>query len=98
MELKAFVGATVINTQTKNRFILREITAPEISVQAVVPNSLGYYPHYVYPTANGDPVSNGILVFEDASLNEPFKAAFEAYSRTEDARWETYAYWLHRGN
>lgn len=37
---------------------------------------------------------NGNLVFEDQSLTEPFKAAYNAYCHTEDARMENYGYYM----
>ena len=94
MELKDFIGKVVISTDTKKRFILSEITAPKISARAEQLNSLGYPSYYFWETIHGDPISRGILIFEDAALTEPFKAAFETYSRTEDARWERYFYWM----
>ena len=96
MELKAFIGQVVISTSTKRRFLLESITAPEIRVVSKEPGTSGYPEHYAYRTINGDPFSTGALVFENPELTEPFKAAFEAYNRTEEARWESYGYWLHR--
>ena len=95
MELfKNFIGKIVISTRSKNRFVIEKITAPEISVRTEKPNKLGYYSYYCWDTINGDPISNGDLVFEDPSLTDPFKKAYDAYSRTEDARWECYGYYL----
>ena len=94
MELKSFIGQVVISSATKRRFILKEITAPEICVVTEKPGTSGYFEHYVFETVNGDPISTGALVFENPALTEPFKQAFEAYSHTEDARWERYHYWL----
>ena len=96
MELKDFIGKVVISTTSKTRYVLKEITAPEISVITEKPNEHGYHPCYCWETINGDPISNGYLMFEDESLTEPFKAAYEAYSRTEDARWERYGYYMRR--
>ena len=94
MELKDFVGKVVISTATKKRYVLTEITAPEIKVRTEMPNSRGYYEHYCWETINGDPITNGSLVFEDQTLTPLFITAYDAYSRTEDARWENYGYWL----
>jgi hypothetical protein len=96
MELKDFIGKIVISTETKRRFVLHEITAPQIKVWTEKPDSHGHYSCYCWETINGDPFSNGYLVFEDPSLTEPFKAAFHAYCRTEDAYWEEYGYWLRK--
>ena len=96
MELKDFIGQTVISRDTKRRFRIEEITAPEIGVVSEKPGTSGYPEHYVYRTINGDPISNGTLIFENPALKEPFIAAFEAYSHTKDARLENYFYWLMR--
>ena len=94
MELKEFIGKRVFNPRTGERFVLDTVTAPEISVATVEPGTSGYPRYYTYETINGDPFSKGILAFEDASLQGSFVAAYEAYSRTEDARWERYAHYL----
>ena len=94
MELKDFIGKVVISSYSKTRYVLTEITAPEISVRTEKPNERGYYSHYCWETINGDPISKGDLVFEDLSLTEPFKAAYNAYCRTEDAYWENYGYYM----
>lgn len=96
MELKAFIGKIVVNPTTKRRYVLDEITAPEIKAWTVDTNAYGHHSYYCWETINGDPFTNGYLVFEDASLMEPFKAAYDAYCRTEDAYWENYGYWLHK--
>lgn len=96
MELKDFIGKTVISTSTKRRYVLTEITAPEIKVRTEKPNRMGYYEHYCWETINGDPITNGDLAFEDPTLTEQFVATYAAYSRTEDARWENYGYWLRK--
>lgn len=96
MELKDFIGAIVIAPGINKRFAIREITAPEIGVVSEKPGISGYPEHYVYRTMNGDPISTGALVFENPELTEPFKAAFNAYCRTEDAYWESYDYWMRR--
>ena len=96
MELKDFIGKVVVSPKTNRRYWLREITAPEIGVKTVDTNRLGYHEHYCYTTVNGDPFTVGTLVFEDASLTEPFLQAYNAYCSTEDARWESYYYYLMR--
>jgi hypothetical protein len=96
MKLKDFVGKIVISTQGKKRYILDEITAPEIKVRTEKPNERGYFSYYCWETINGDPISNGYLVFEDLSLTEPFKAAYRAHCNTEEARWENYGYYMRK--
>lgn len=96
MELKDFIGKTVIRTSDKKRFFITEITSPEVNVQTVQPDARGHHACYSFKTINGDPISNGYLVFEDASLTEPFQIAFKAYSRTKDAYWEEYGYWMRK--
>lgn len=96
MELKDFIGKVVVAPHNGERFLIDEITAPEICVATVKLGSSGQPRHYAYETINGDPFSRGTLVFEDASLLEPFKAAYDAYCRTEDAYWETYGYYMRK--
>lgn len=94
MELKEFIGKVVISTKTKQKFYLKKITSPEIGVVTMTPDNDGHYTHYIWKTINGDPFSNGSLVFEDASLLEPFRKAYDAYCRSKDAYWEEYGYWM----
>ena len=94
MELKEFIGKVDISSETNQRLIIESITSPEIKVATEKPGSFGYPQHYVYRTINGDPISNGTLVFEDSSLTEPFKAAYSAYCRTKDAYYEEMGYWM----
>ena len=96
MELKDFIGKVVISTESKERYVLTEITAPEITVRAEKPNDRGYHSCYCWETINGDPISRGYLRFEDESLTEPFKVAYSIYCRTQDAYWETYGYYMRR--
>lgn len=96
MELKDFIGKVVIEAKTKTRYVLSEITAPYIQVREEKQNQYGTYSHYCYETINGNPISEGILLFEDASLTEPFKKLYTAYCRSEDARWESYGYWMRK--
>lgn len=94
MELKEFIGKTVIRTSDKKRLFITKITAPEIIVQTIDKDANGHHICYRFETINGDPVTNGYLVFEDESLTEPFKKAYDAYCRTKDAYWENYGYWM----
>ena len=96
MELKDFIGKVVISTTSNVRYVLTEITAPEIAVRTEKPNDRGGYSCYCWETINGDPISRGCLKFEDESLTGPFKAAYSTYCRTQDAYWETYGYYMRR--
>lgn len=96
MEIKDFIGKVVVSVATKRRFFICEITSPEIIVQTTEPDANGHHTRYCWKTINGDPITNGELVFEDSSLTEPFKAAYDAYCRTKDAYWEEYGYWMRR--
>lgn len=96
MELNTFIGKVVFSTETKERYILHEITAPYIDVKSEKPNSSGYPSHYRFGCINGDPISKGTLVFVDQSLTEPFKEAYEAYCHTKEAYWEDYGYWMRK--
>lgn len=96
MALKEFIGKVVIKAHSGERCILTEITAPEICIASVALGPYGTPRHYAYETINGDPLSEGTLVFEDSSLLEPFKAAYTAYCRTEDAYWEIYGYYMRK--
>ena len=96
MDIKFFIGKTVIESESKKRYILKEITSPFITVVSEKPNEKGYRDTYVYGTINGNPIKNGTLVFEDTTLTEPFMVAYSAYCRTRDAYWEEYGYWSRR--
>ena len=96
MELKDFIGKVVICKISGKRYVVDRITASEFAVLTEKPGPSGYHACYCWETINGDPISKGDLVFEDASLTEPFKAAYKAYWQTEEARWESYGYWLNK--
>ncbi len=96
MELSQFIGKTVIHANTKQRFILSEITAPRIFVTTERADQSGYRQQYSFPTINGDPISTGALVFEDPSLKTPFLAAYDAHCRSETGWMEEYGYWMRR--
>ena len=95
MELKDFIGKVVISTVSKRRFVLTKITSPEIRARSEKPNSYGTYDNYSWETINGNPF-NVHLVFEDETLNEPFKKAYEEYCHSQDAYWEEYGYWMRK--
>ena len=96
MQLKDFIGKIVISTQTKDRFYLHEITAPEIRVLSLKRRPDGYRDSYLFKTVNGDPFSTGRLIFEDASLTQPFLKAYDEHCRSEDGYFELYEYWMRR--
>ena len=95
MELTAFIGKVVVCPTTHRRFALTKITSPSINVTCLSPAPMEGTT-YVFHTINGDPISNGTLVFEDARVAEPFKEAYAAYCRTKDAYWEEYGYWMRK--
>ena len=97
MQLNEFINKVVIATASQKRMYLREITSPYLCTVTVQPEENGHYGFYSWPTINGDPFKNGYLVFEDASLMQPFREAYDAYCRTQDAYWEEYGYWMRRG-
>ena len=94
MALKDYIGKAVISSRSKRRYFISEITAPEILLRTEEKNRYGTYSHYCFPTANGDPFSEGTLLFEEEGLKEPFIAEFESYRHSRDGRLETYGYWL----
>ena len=96
MELKQFIGKIVISTSTNKRYRLHRITSPYIDVESEQPNSSGYPSHYRFNCINGDPISNGSLVFEDQSLVESFQKAYTAHCHSTDGYWEDYGYWMRK--
>jgi hypothetical protein len=96
MELNQFIGKVVIKNSSKERYRLCRITSPCIEVESEKPNSSGYPSHYIFNCINGDPISRGILVFENPNLTEPFKEAYNAHCRSEDGYWEDYGYWMRK--
>lgn len=97
MELKDFIGKVVVGVPSNKRYILSKITAAWIVAREEKGDAQGHCASYRWDTVNGDPISTGALVFEDAALTEPFKAAYDAHSHTEEAYWENYEYWMRRG-
>ena len=92
MEFRKYIGKVVVSTTTQKRYVLTKVTAAEICVETTEVNSSGYTEHYLWETFNGDPFAIGQLVFEDESLNEPFKQEYAAYTKSEKGRWESYHY------
>lgn len=96
MDIKDFIGNVVIDPETGTRYILHEITSPTISVVSVSPDKNGHLKRYIYNTINGDPISNGSLIFEDKSLTEVFLKTYGEYCRSRDAYYEEYGYWMRK--
>ena len=94
MEIKDFIGKVVIGVESKKRYVLTEITSPYIAVQEE--NNVNSGISIIYDTINGDPFEKGILVFEDTTLAEPFKATYSTYCRKKDAYYEEIGYWMRR--
>lgn len=94
--IKDFIGKTVFNTATRTHNVIVKITSPYIQVREAKPNEYGTYAHYRYECINGDPITNGTLVFEDNSLTEPFKKAYSEHCRSKDAYWENYGYYMRK--
>ncbi len=94
MELKEFVGKVVIGTKTNTRYILTKIHAAYITVGTEELNVYGTRSSYLFKTDNEDPFTSGALRFEDASLTEMFKKAYQKYCRSEYGRAEAYLYWV----
>ena len=96
MELQDFIGKVVIDVASGKRYILRRITAPYIEATTAETDAQGHCASHCWCTINGDPISSGTLLFEDATLTELFKKAYAAYSHTNDAYWENYGYWMRK--
>ena len=94
MEIKDFIGKLVIEAESGKRYILKEITSPYIVVKEENNTNSGI--SIIYDTINGDPIKKGVLLFEDTTLTETFKAVYEAYCRTKDAYYEEIGYWMRR--
>lgn len=93
MELKDFIGKTVVGKNPRWRYTLYRIDAVEIAAQALPPNS----GCYVWRTGTGpydNAIARGTLEFEDPALYEPFKALYETYIHSEAGRVEAYMYYL----
>ncbi len=96
MQLQEFVGKVVISTATSRRYVLTQITVPYIVVTVEQADAQGNCASYRWDTVNGDPISSGALVFEEAALTKPFQVAYEAYCRSQEGRWEEYGYWMRK--
>jgi hypothetical protein len=96
MELNKFIGKVVISTASKRRYVLCRIAAPYFVVTAEQGDAQGNCASYRWDTVNGDPISTGALMFEEAALKKPFQVAYEAYCRSQEGRWEEYGYWLRK--
>ncbi len=96
MDLKDFIGKVVISSKTKRRYIVQQIDASIFKVLTEKVNENGTHSCYIWECINGDPISNGDLIFEDASMTEPFKKAYNAHLQTKAAYWEDYGYWMRK--
>ena len=94
MDKKKYIGKVVVSTSTQTRYVLTKIHAAYITIGTEKLNKYGTRDSYLFKTENGDPFSNGALRFEDESLTELFKQAYNEYCRSEDGRAEAYWYWL----
>lgn len=97
MKLEDFIGSIVISTETKRRYVLSKITSPEIIVKDEFPDKSGYRNCFCFKTINGDPIKNGVLVFEDNRLTDPFKKAYNDYCHSKDAYYEEIGHWMRIG-
>ena len=96
MELKSFIGKIVICALTKERYVIEKITSPYIGVRSEKPNSSGYHSHYRFECINGDPITNGALVFEDQEVTEAFKMVYNYYCHSNDAYYEEMDFWMRK--
>jgi hypothetical protein len=96
MKLNSFIGKTVISTSTHNRYVIEKITSPYIGVRSEKPNSSGYHSHYRFDCINGDPITNGDLIFEDKTLTESFKMTYNDYCHSKDAYYEDVGFWMRK--
>lgn len=95
MEIKDFIGKVLIESKSKKRYVLKEITAPYIAVKEEENANSGI--SIIYDTINGDPFERGVLRFEDAAQNALFRAVYDAYCHTKDAYYEQMEFWMRRG-
>ena len=96
MELNSFKNKVVIKTSTGERLYLIEITSPALKTVTVEKDRGGHHTFYSWPTINGTPFEKGYLRFEEEGLEAAFKEVFDAYSRTKDAFYEEYGYWMRK--
>ena len=96
MQISDFIGKVVIEAESKKRYVLKEITSPYITASEERTNEKGHRGSYIWFAINGDPNSRGDLRFEDESLTEPFKVAYNTYCRSRDAYWEEYGHWMRK--
>jgi hypothetical protein len=96
MTIKDFIGKIVISAKTKRRYTIYEITSPYIIVKSEKPDSSGYHSHYRFDCINGDPITNGDLIFEDEALVESFKRTYNDYCHSKDAYYEEIGFWMRK--
>jgi hypothetical protein len=96
MKINDFIGKVVIDAKTGTRYRLHEITSPSICIISEHPDENGHSKRYTYNTINGNPISNGTLIFEDTTLTESFTVVYDSYCHSKDAYWEDYGYWMRK--
>ena len=96
MELKDFIGKTVISSETHYKYIIDQIDGVAFNVHEAKPNDSGYHSHYSFMVGTGpddNPIARGTLVFEDESLKEPCLEAFYS-SINNQGRYDQYSYYM----
>ena len=94
MELKDFIGKEVVNTTTKEHYVVDKLDGVGIYVRTIKPNACGTYSHFVWKTGTApydNAIVNGSLVFVDEQLFEQFKKIYEEYQYNE-GRMDSYFY------
>ncbi len=97
MELKDFIGKVVIHAQTKKRYVLYKLEAACIEVKEEKADENGIRRCYCWEVGTlpyDNAIAKGRLIFEDATLLEPFREIYEAYQRSPEGRIESYDYWF----
>ncbi len=92
MKLKDFIGKEVIDTSTKEHYIIDELDGVGIHVRTIKQNAYGTYSHFLWKTGTApydNAIVRGTLCFVDEGLFEPFKKVYEEYLHNE-GRWDLY--------
>jgi len=96
LTLKDFVGQIVIKISDQKRYIVTDITANEFKIRELTPDKNGHCGNWSFECISSNPIEDKFLKFEDPGLDCVFTEIYDAYCRTEDARWESYGYWLRK--